>query len=408
MTGHRGSRGLRGSLVVGRLAVLAAMVTAGTARAAPAEGASPWRTDFDRAKTEARRLERPLLLHFSAEWCGPCRKMEHNVLSAPQVVRELADRVVPVRIDADEHPELARRFNVRALPTDVYIDPGGNVLARYEGYQERAVYLARLSRVETEFQQSGSLHTAGHGDSSPAPADETISGGGRRRPSVPFDPDLPRIVKRRADDEPSQRAPSVPQNREWNAPSGRTAPEPDRPAPFEADGFDADGDDRKFTERSAAPASDDPFGSDPGSDSTADPGSVGDTATEAEGSPESFTASSSPHRRSSEPPRVGLEGYSPVSLKRDREWRKGRKDFSAVYRGVIYRMASRDELEAFHSNPSRYAPRLSGCDPVRLRQSEERVKGSVRFAAYFGEKLYLFTTAENRMRFKKNPVRYAE
>lgn len=103
---------------------------------------------------------------------------------------------------------------------------------------------------------------------------------------------------------------------------------------------------------------------------------------------------------------VGLDGYSPVAIKTRRTWARGRRDLSAIWQGVIYYLASDKELQAFRSAPHRYAPRMLGCDPVLLWESDRAVQGNVEFGAFYDGELYLFSTAESRDRFKLNPNQY--
>lgn len=64
--------------------------------------------------------QRPLLLNFSATWCGPCRA------SAPHVEAFAAKHqdVVVAKVDVDENPDVAARFLVRAVPTFIVLRDG--------------------------------------------------------------------------------------------------------------------------------------------------------------------------------------------------------------------------------------------------------------------------------------------
>jgi thioredoxin 2 len=86
----------------------------------------------------------PVLIDFYADWCGPCRLM------AP-VLDELArDRIGDVlvgKIDTDLDPKLARRFNVRGIPT-LIVFSGGREVARQSGAVPRATLDTLLQSAE--------------------------------------------------------------------------------------------------------------------------------------------------------------------------------------------------------------------------------------------------------------------
>ena len=134
-------------LLYGLLALLAATFGVSRLTAAPA-ASSGWHTDFAAAEAAARELNRPLLIHFHASYCGPCHRMDAEVLNSQELQQIFSEKVVGVKVDIEQHPALAQRFRVRSIPNDVIVGPDGKVLHKMEGYQAKGVYLATLGRLE--------------------------------------------------------------------------------------------------------------------------------------------------------------------------------------------------------------------------------------------------------------------
>jgi len=292
-----------------------------------------WHHDFEAAESEAKQQGLPMLVHFHAKWCGPCREMERGLLQDPVLLKQLRTGFVAVKVDSDERPDLRKRFRIEKLPSDVFLDPRGYVLDRSTGVpHDRQSYLALVARIDAMFAQSRATRIASQ--------------------TKPLMTDMMR--------DSSQATES------------------------------------RLTLRPIPP----PIAPNPIGPGAAEPGPIAVAIT---AQPVWEINPRGSQRRWMS---LGLKGFSPVALVNHRRWLQGEQQFAADYKGIVYFLASVEELRQFKESPERYAPQILGCDPVILDVADRAVPGDIRYAAFFDGELYLFVSDKSRQTFRQDPRRF--
>jgi thioredoxin len=92
---------------------------------------------------EVERSPLPVLLDLWAAWCGPCQMMAPMV---DELALEMAGRVRVAKLNVDENPVTATRFNVRSIPT-LLVLKAGREIDRIVGVQPKAEIVRRLQGV---------------------------------------------------------------------------------------------------------------------------------------------------------------------------------------------------------------------------------------------------------------------
>jgi thioredoxin len=85
----------------------------------------------------------PVLVDAWAPWCGPCHMIAPVI---DQLATELAGRVRVVKLNVDDNPETAARFDLRSIPT-LLVLKGDREVDRLVGVQPKQEIVRRLERV---------------------------------------------------------------------------------------------------------------------------------------------------------------------------------------------------------------------------------------------------------------------
>jgi thioredoxin len=89
------------------------------------------------------RSGKPVLVDFSAEWCGPCKMMAPILKEAKEA---LGEKATIIKVDVDRNRETASQFNIQGVPT-LILFRNGNVLWRQSG----VIPAAELVRIINQY-----------------------------------------------------------------------------------------------------------------------------------------------------------------------------------------------------------------------------------------------------------------
>lgn len=139
-----------------RILTVSVVLAVSTLAGVPAFAEVPWVTDVQRARREGLQANRPILLDFWASWCGPCNTMDVEVFSQERVAAAMK-KVLPVRVDIDRHPDLARKYDVAGTPVLIVTDGHGNELFRHNGLLDAGRLIAVLDALPAELSTINAL-----------------------------------------------------------------------------------------------------------------------------------------------------------------------------------------------------------------------------------------------------------
>jgi thiol:disulfide interchange protein len=110
-----------------------------------------WRLDYEAAAEEAEESGKPIMIDVFAEWCGPCQMLDEQVWPREDVTKA-SEAFVPVKIDGDKHPDLAKKFSVNAYPTIIFLSSDGEEVHRHMGAPD---YRGMLIEMGTAAEKAG-------------------------------------------------------------------------------------------------------------------------------------------------------------------------------------------------------------------------------------------------------------
>ena len=335
-----------------------------------------WRTDLQAALQEAKQSDKLVLAHFWTTTCGPCRSLDARVFSQPSVAVAVSEAYVPVKINAEESPELARAFGVTRVPTDAVVTPEGKLVKAFISPPNPMEYVGYVTKLAAAYKTRAGATFAAAAAAAPAqpfanersavpPAiNAAYAGLTAAPPQAPAAQPQPQVIAGIPSQPPTQPA----------APAPQVKPEPVTPEPVSTASVPT-------TPPAITPVT-----------PAAPPTQVADTGLQLPpGSPP-----------------LGFEGFCPVTMKNDWRWAKGDVRFGAIHRGRTYLFASQDAQQKFLASPEAFSPILAGADPVLAVDERRNVPGVRDYAVEYQGRFFMFSSEQTLERFWSKPEDYAQ
>lgn len=93
--------------------------------------------------SEVLKSDIPVLVDFTASWCGPCRQIAPLV---DQLADEYKGKAKVTKLDIDESPTIAQKYGIRGVPC-LYVFKGGQVVAQQMGAVPKATIAGLINKA---------------------------------------------------------------------------------------------------------------------------------------------------------------------------------------------------------------------------------------------------------------------
>ncbi len=117
---------------------------------------------YDEGLAKAKSENKPILIDFTASWCGWCKRMDKETFSDPEVIGYISSKIVPVKVWGDDTTKagmvthegermtqraLTQIYQVRGFPCFWFLDPAAGKIGPAPGYKNKENFMPLVEYV---------------------------------------------------------------------------------------------------------------------------------------------------------------------------------------------------------------------------------------------------------------------
>ena len=116
---------------------------------ASAENAIKWYS-HEEGLVLGKLEQKKLFVHFYADWCRYCKKMQKETFQDEDVIAYLNANYVPVKVNTDRERQTAAQYGIRPLPDSWFLTPDGQRISNQPGYIDAQMLIEILKYIHTD------------------------------------------------------------------------------------------------------------------------------------------------------------------------------------------------------------------------------------------------------------------
>ncbi len=104
---------------------------------------------YEKVMAMALEEQKPVFIDFYTDWCAPCKWMEKDAFQNESAAKYFNKNVISIKLNAEEGEgvKLAQQFNIKAVPTLIYLKPDGQEISRHIGQASAANIISMAKKA---------------------------------------------------------------------------------------------------------------------------------------------------------------------------------------------------------------------------------------------------------------------
>lgn len=100
-----------------------------------------YKGSWEKLQKKAAKKQQLILVDFYTDWCKVCKVMKQNVFASTEAMTYFSNTYMVYSLNAEERPDIAKKFNVSQFPTYVFLNEKGKEIHRLTGMMTKTGFL---------------------------------------------------------------------------------------------------------------------------------------------------------------------------------------------------------------------------------------------------------------------------